>query len=57
MNMSITVTYQICQAIDWEHTMNMPAMMSESNNNRPGARLTKAYDVTIQRYCNSHAKI
>ena len=24
---------------------------------RPGARLTKAYDVTIQRYRNSHAKI
>ena len=23
----------------------------------PGARLTKAYDVTIQRYRNSHAKI
>ena len=23
---------------------------------RPGARLTKAYDVTIQRYRNSHAK-
>ena len=24
---------------------------------QPGARLTKAYDVTIQRYRNSHAKI
>ena len=23
----------------------------------PGARLTKAYDVTIQRYCKSHVKI
>ena len=23
----------------------------------PGARLTRAYDVTIQRYRNSHAKI
>ena len=26
-------------------------------SNSPGARLTKAYDVTIQRYRNSHAKI
>ena len=25
--------------------------------NGPGARLTKAYDVTIQRYHNTHAKI
>ena len=28
-----------------------------SINATPGARLTKAYDVTIQRYRNSHAKI
>ena len=28
-----------------------------SNNGDPGARLTKAYDVTIQRYRNLHAKI
>ena len=26
------------------------------SNNRPGARLTKAYDVTIPRYRNSHEK-
>ena len=26
------------------------------NHRQPGARLTKAYDVTIQRYRNSHAK-
>ena len=35
---------------------NLTASMSIVSFNESGARLTKAYDVTIQRYRNSHAK-
>ena len=31
-------------------------MVDPMTSKQPGARLTKAYDVTIQRYRNSHAK-
>ena len=41
----------------WRHDMRCKPRVSITDSESPGARLTKAYDVTIQRYRNSHAKI
>ena len=48
----------------YELTKNTPCLIFNGEQRdlfwvlwRPGTRLTKAYDVTIQRYRNSHAKI